>query len=183
MEFNVSVVLNKSAPYFLSDSHASLINASIAKDGKLSVSCARDSWGQVIVGVSLIQTVKNHDFSSIVSLSDVKVLSIFVSPVNNPPSFGYESDSLIISQQQTAHISGNFIQNISVGPSDEQKDQVISQLHCFSSHRAIKSVVAISQCLNASFCSSASLNFDLVPYSQGLANVTCCVSETPPPWT
>jgi hypothetical protein len=37
-----------------------------------------------------------------------------------------------------------------------------------------------SCCLNVSFCSSASLNFDLVPYSQGLANVTCCVSETPP---
>jgi hypothetical protein len=50
-EFNVSVVLNKSASYFLSDSYAYLINASIAKDGKLSVSCARVSWGEVLVSL------------------------------------------------------------------------------------------------------------------------------------
>ena len=180
LRFNVSLFLNKSAPFFLMDNDASLINASITLEGHLLVSCALKSWGQIVVGVSLMQSVVNDGVESFNSFSDTKVFSIFVSPVNDAPSFTIESEILVISQQQTSFTSSSFIRNIDVGPADEKLNQVISQMYCMSSHRAIKSVVVVSQCLYLSSCPSASILFDLVAYSQGSANVTCCVSETPP---
>jgi hypothetical protein len=180
LRFNVSVILNKSAPFFLLNPDASLVNVSVSNEGKLYASCSLKSWGQVIVGVSLMQTVVSNGVQSSVSLSDVKMVSIFVSAVNDPPSFLFESETLIISQQQTSFSSTGFIRNIEVGPSDEKEYQVISQMVCLSPHQAIKSVVVVSQCLHTNSCPFASLNFDLIPYSQGSANVTCCVSETPP---
>lgn len=177
LKFNVSILLNKSAPFFLTNPNDSLINASVTSEGKLLISCARKSWGQVLVGVSLVQTVMDNEVASAVSLSDLKVFSVFVAPVNDPPSFSLKSDLIVISQLLSSFESSNFIQNIDVGSSDEK--EVISQIYCISMHHAIKHVIVVSDCLNKSSCPSASLSFDLVPYSQGFANVTCCVVETP----
>jgi hypothetical protein len=176
LKFNASVILNKSAPFFLMNSDDPLINVSVTIEGKLLISCALRSWGHVLVGISLMQTVVNNEVSSFVSISGVKVFSVFVSPMNDPPSFSFRSDVIVISQERTTFTSSNFIQDINVGPSDEK--ELISQIYCISPHRAIKHVVVISECLNKSFCPFASLSFELVPYSQGLANVTCCVHET-----
>jgi hypothetical protein len=100
LRFNVSVFLNRSAPFFLLNPDASLVNVSVSNEGKLYASCSLKSWGQVIVGVSLMQTVVSDGVQSSVSLSDVKMASIFVSALNDPPSFSFETETLIISQQR-----------------------------------------------------------------------------------
>ena len=134
--FNVSIALDRNSSSFLLYPDMPLINASVTSNGKLWVSCSPKSWGRVSVGITLMQTVVDNGVTLSISMSDLQVFTIVVSPVNDPPSFYFQSDSLVIPQQQAAFTSIGFIQNINVGPSDERSYQVISQMYCYSSQQS-----------------------------------------------